>query len=282
MSTQVLRLGKRELMLDRPRVMGVINVTPDSFSDGGRCADPASALAQAERMAGEGADVLDVGGESTRPGAEPVEASEEIDRVLPVIEAIRAGIDLPVSIDTSKPQVMRAAVAAGAGLINDVRALREEDALQTAADLGVPVCLMHMLGEPRTMQIDPRYDDVVAEVRSFLSDRLQSCEAAGIRRDRVLVDPGFGFGKTVEHNLILLRRLHELGELGCPVLAGLSRKSMIGKITGAEVHARVAASVALAVLAAQAGARLIRAHDVAETLQALRIHDAWRYGWQPS
>lgn len=277
-----LNLNGRLLEAQGTAVMGVLNVTPDSFSDGGRFDSVPRALAQAREMAAAGVHILDVGGESTRPGASAVGAAEELDRVIPVIEGIAAELPTPISIDTSKPQVMRAAVAAGAGLINDVRALREEDALQTAADLGVPVCLMHMLGEPRTMQIDPRYDDVVAEVRSFLSDRLQSCEAAGIRRDRVLVDPGFGFGKTVEHNLILLRRLHELGELGCPVLAGLSRKSMIGKITGAEVHARVAASVALAVLAAQAGARLIRAHDVAETLQALRIHDAWRYGWQPS
>ncbi len=261
--------------------MGVINVTPDSFSDGGCFDSVPGALEQARRMVAAGVHILDLGGESTRPGASAVGIAEELDRVIPVIEAIAAEFPVPISIDTSKPEVMRAAVAAGAGLINDVRALREDHALATAAELRVPVCLMHMLGEPRTMQRNPRYGDVVVEVRAFLAARLRSCVAVGIPPELVVLDPGFGFGKTVEHNLILLRRLDELAELGCPILVGLSRKSMIGTITGADVDSRVAGSVALAVLAAQSGARLVRVHDVAETLQALRVHDAWRYGWQP-
>jgi len=236
------------------------------------------ALEQARHMAEAGAHLLDVGGESTRPGAAAVDVDEELERVVPVIEMLATDLPLPISVDTSKPEVMQAAIAAGAGFINDVRALRAPGALEAAAQLRVPVCLMHMLGEPRTMQSDPRYDDVVTEVRDFLGERLQACVAAGISRDRVILDPGFGFGKTTGHNLTLLRQLHELLGLGCPLLVGLSRKSLIGALTGAPVEQRLAGSVALAVMAAWSGARMVRVHDVAETVQALRVHDALRYG----
>jgi dihydropteroate synthase len=233
-----------------------------------------AALAQARRMVEEGADIIDVGGESTRPGAEAVSLQAELDRVLPVIEAIRREMPVPVSIDTSKPEVMRAAVEAGAGFINDVRALRASGALETVAALGVAVCLMHMQGEPRSMQADPHYADVVSEVRDFLKARVAACVGAGIPRERLVIDPGFGFGKTLEHNLELLRRLKELTALGLPLLAGLSRKSMIGKALGLPVESREQASVALALLAVQNGARLVRVHDVAPTVQALRMYQA--------
>ena len=261
----------RTLDLSQPRVMGILNVTPDSFSDGGRFLAREAALDQARVMAAAGAAIIDVGGESTRPGAEPVSEAEELERVIPVIEALRREIELPISVDTSKPAVMREAVRAGAGLINDVNALRAPGALEAAAEAGVPVCLMHMQGEPRTMQRDPRYQDVVAEVRDFLADRIAACEAAGIPAKRLLVDPGFGFGKTLEHNLTLLRRLHELTSLGRPLLVGLSRKSMLGALTGRPVEARQAASLAAAVLAAERGAAIIRVHDVAETVDALAV-----------
>ncbi len=261
----------RTLDLSQPRVMGILNVTPDSFSDGGRFLAREAALDQARAMAAAGAAIIDVGGESTRPGAEPVSEAEELERVIPVIEALRREIELPISVDTSKPAVMREAVRAGAGLINDVNALRAPGALEAAAEAGVPVCLMHMQGEPRTMQRDPRYQDVVAEVRDFLADRIAACEAAGIPAKRLLVDPGFGFGKTLEHNLTLLRRLHELTSLGRPLLVGLSRKSMLGALTGRPVEARQAASLAAAVLAAERGAAIIRVHDVAETVDALAV-----------
>ncbi len=261
----------RTLDLSQPRVMGILNVTPDSFSDGGRFLAREAALDQARAMAAAGAAIIDVGGESTRPGAEPVSEAEELERVIPVIEALRREIELPISVDTSKPAVMREAVRAGAGLINDVNALRAAGALEAAAEAGVPVCLMHMQGEPRTMQRDPRYQDVVAEVRDFLADRIAACEAAGIPAKRLLVDPGFGFGKTLEHNLTLLRRLHELTSLRRPLLVGLSRKSMLGALTGRPVEARQAASVAAAVLAAERGAAIIRVHDVAETVDALAV-----------
>jgi dihydropteroate synthase len=254
--------------------MGILNVTPDSFSDGGVFLSRDDALAQAARMAQEGADIIDVGGESTRPGARAVSAREEIDRVIPVIEAVRERIPLPISIDTSKPEVMRAAVAAGAGFINDVRALREEGALAAAAALNVPVCLMHMQGEPRTMQDDPRYADVVAEVAGFLRERLRAARAAGIPARNLVIDPGFGFGKTLEHNLELLRGLGKLQDLGAPVLAGLSRKSMIGKALGLSVERRLHASVALAVMAVQNGVRIVRVHDVGPTVEALRMWQA--------
>ncbi len=270
----ILDCGGRPLDLSRPAVMGILNVTPDSFSDGGVFLSRENAVAQGLRMAEEGADIIDVGGESTRPGARPVTAQEEIDRVIPVIEALHEHIPLPISIDTSKPEVMRAATAAGAGLINDVRALREEDALATAATLNVPVCLMHMQGEPRTMQDSPHYADVVAEVAGFLRDRLFAAREAGIPGRNLMIDPGFGFGKALAHNLELLRGLGKLQSLGAPILAGLSRKSMIGKALGLPVEQRLHASVALAVMAVQNGVRIVRVHDVAPTVEALRMWQA--------
>lgn len=260
--------------LSVPRVMGILNVTPDSFSDGGRFDTLDAALAQAARMAAEGADILDVGGESTRPGASAVSPDEELARVLPIIEKLHTEFDLPISIDTSKPEVMRAAVAAGAGMINDVSALRAPGAIAAAAETGAAVCLMHMQGEPRTMQTAPKYDDVVADILRYLSDRVAACEAGGIGRERLLVDPGFGFGKTLAHNLALLRRLGELERLGLPVLVGISRKSMLGAVTGRPVDERLAASVAAAVMAVERGARVVRVHDVAATVDALRLWTA--------
>ena len=269
-----LDCGGRKLDLSRPAVMGILNVTPDSFSDGGVFLSRENAIAHARRMAEEGADIIDVGGESTRPGAQPVSAQEEMDRVIPVIEALRGKISLPISIDTSKPEVMRAAVAAGAGFINDVRALRDEGALEAAAALHVPVCLMHMQGEPRRMQENPRYRDVVSDIGDFLRARLQAAQAAGIPAQRLVIDPGFGFGKTLEHNLELLRGLKKLQSLGAPILAGLSRKSLIGKALGLPVEGRLYASVALALMAVQNGARLVRVHDVGPTVEALRMWQA--------
>jgi dihydropteroate synthase len=252
--------------------MGILNVTPDSFSDGGRHVDLAAALARARAMVAEGADLVDVGGESTRPGAAAVAADEEIRRVVPVIEVLAAELPVAVSVDTSKPEVMRAAVAAGAGMINDVAALRQPGALETAVALGVPICLMHMQGEPRTMQHAPRYDDVVAEVVAFLRGRAAACAAAGIPAERLLVDPGFGFGKTLAHNLALLRGLSAVAALGLPVLVGLSRKSMIGALLGdAPVGERLHGSVAAALVAVERGATIVRVHDVAPTVQALRV-----------
>ena len=271
----ILDLGHgRTLDLTHAVVMGVLNVTPDSFSDGGRFTDPARAVEQALRMVAEGAGIIDIGGESTRPGAQAVSARDEIARVIPVIEALRAASTIPISVDTSKPEVMRAAVAVGATLINDVRALRDPGALETAAALGVAVCLMHMQGEPRTMQDNPEYADVVTDVRDFLAGRMLAAEAAGIPRARMLIDPGFGFGKTPEHNLELLRRLAALRILGRPILAGLSRKSFIGKLLGLPVDRRLHASVALALLAVQNGASVVRVHDVGPTVEALRMLNA--------
>ncbi|WP_405221963.1 dihydropteroate synthase [Lentisalinibacter sediminis] len=266
-----LQLGETTLDLSSPVVMGVLNVTPDSFSDGGRFIRYDEALEQARAMVGAGAVIVDVGGESTRPGAEPVSVQRELDRVLPVIEAIRSQLDVAISVDTSKPQVMREAVAAGASMINDVCALRRPGALEAAAALGAGVCLMHMQGEPRTMQADPRYDDVVAEVTEFLVSRAADCEAAGIGRERIVIDPGFGFGKTVAHNLALLSGLGTLRATGYTVLAGLSRKSLLAALTGRPVEERMVGSVVLAALAAEHGAHIIRAHDVAETRDALAI-----------
>ena len=251
--------------------MGVLNVTPDSFSDGGRFFDTGAAVAHGLAMAEEGAAFIDVGGESTRPGAEAVGVEEELGRVIPVIERLHAGTAAVISVDTSKPEVIRAAAAAGAGLVNDVRALREPGALEAAAESGCAVCLMHMQGEPRTMQLAPAYREVVSEVAAFLAERVRACRAAGIGADRVLIDPGFGFGKTLEHNLTLLRRLKELTAVGPPVLVGLSRKSMVGKLTGRVEGERQSGSVALAVIAALAGARVVRAHDVAATVGALKL-----------
>ena len=262
----------RLLALDRPRVMGIVNVTPDSFSDGGAHADAEAAIAHGLRLVEEGADLLDVGGESTRPGAQAVSPEEELRRVLPVIEGLAARVAVPISVDTRRAQVMRAAVAAGAGMINDVQALRGEGALEAAAELGVPVVLMHMQGQPRDMQDAPHYDDVVGEVHRFLAERIFACEMAGIERRRIVVDPGFGFGKTTAHNLQLLARLRRFTELGVPVLAGLSRKRSIGELTGREdPHARVAGSVAAHLVAAQNGAMLLRVHDVAATVDALKV-----------
>ncbi|HSD96962.1 MAG TPA: dihydropteroate synthase [Sulfuricaulis sp.] len=267
----ILDCGGRPLDLSRPAVMGILNVTPDSFSDGGVFLSRESAITHASRMANEGADIIDVGGESTRPGAQPVSAQEEMDRVVPVIEALRENISLPISIDTSKPEVMRAAVAAGAGFINDVRALRDEGALEAAASLEVPVCLMHMQGEPRGMQENPRYRDVLSEIGDFLRARLQAAQAAGIPAQRLVIDPGFGFGKTLEHNLELLRGLKKLQSLGAPILVGLSRKSLIGKALGLPVEGRLQASVALALMAVQNCARIVRVHDVGPTVETLRM-----------
>ena len=265
----MLRLGPVEL--DSPAVMGVLNVTPDSFSDGGRYATIDVALQRAEQMAEQGAAIIDVGGESTRPGARAVNEQEEVDRVLPVIEAIRRAVDLPISIDTSKPGVMRAAVAAGASIINDVYALQADGALQAAVELQQPVCLMHMQGEPRTMQKEPQYEDVVAEVTQFLRERVAQCIQAGLGRELIIVDPGFGFGKRPAHNVELLAGLSRVTEIGVPVLVGLSRKSTLGKITGKDVSQLMPASIAAAVLAVQQGAQIVRAHDVAETVDALRV-----------
>jgi len=256
--------------------MGVLNVTPDSFSDGGRFFDTDKAVAHGRALAEEGAAFIDVGGESTRPGAAPVGIDEELRRVIPVIERLRAATAAVISIDTSKPEVIRAAAAAGAGLVNDVRALREPGALEAALLSGCAVCLMHMQGEPRTMQLAPVYTDVVREVGEFLAERAGACRAAGIPAERLLVDPGFGFGKTLEHNLTLLRRLDELAAVGPPVLVGLSRKSMVGKLTGRPEGERRSGSVVLAVIAALAGARVVRAHDVAATVEALRLVTAVR------
>ncbi|MDE1894413.1 MAG: dihydropteroate synthase [Pseudomonadota bacterium] len=270
----VLDCAGRPLRLDRPRVVGILNLTPDSFSDGGAYASVEAAVAHGLRMAQEGADMLDVGGESTRPGADEVAVDEELRRVLPVIEQLVAGTSLPIAIDTSKPEVMRAAVAAGAGMINDVYALRRDGALAAAAELGVPVCLMHMQGEPRGMQARPEYDDVVGEVHRFLTDRLFACELAGIDRRKVMLDPGFGFGKTLEHNLALLCALQRFADLGSGVYVGLSRKSMIGTLTGrAGPTDRAAGSAAAALIAVQRGARMVRVHDVAPTVDALAV---WR------
>jgi dihydropteroate synthase len=273
--TPQLDCAGRVLVLDRARVLGIVNVTPDSFSDGGQHATVEAAVAHGLRLAEEGADALDVGGESTRPGAQDVSLEEELRRVIPVIEQLSKQLTLPISIDTSKPEVMRAAVEAGAGMINDVYALRREGALDMAAVLGVPVVLMHMLGEPRSMQDAPKYDDVVGDVHRFLAERIFACEMAGIPKKRIVVDPGFGFGKTGEHNLQLLAQLQRFTELGVPVLAGLSRKKTIGDLTGRnDPRDRIHGSVAAALIAAQRGARLLRVHDVAATVDALKVWTA--------
>jgi len=272
-----LKLGATLLDLAQPRIMGVLNRTPDSFSDGGRFTGLDAALAQVERMVREGADLLDVGGESTRPGADEVSVQDELDRVLPLMEGIRARFPTPISIDTSKPEVMRAAAAAGAAMINDVYALRRPGALEAAAASGVSLCLMHMQGEPRTMQREPHYGDVTLEVKAFLQDRAQAALDAGVPRDRILLDPGFGFGKNLQHNLTLLRRLPELAALGYPLLVGLSRKSMIGTLLGGKsVEERMQGSVAAALVAVQNGASILRVHDVGPTLDALRVMSAIR------
>jgi dihydropteroate synthase len=271
--TDLLRCGRFRLALERPLVMGIVNVTPDSFSDGGRFLDPRAAVAHAHQLIGEGADILDIGAESTRPGARPVSAREEIERLAPVLDALRDA-PLPVSVDTMKPEVMRAALDRGASMINDVAALAAPGALDAVAASDCGVCLMHMQGEPRSMQAAPHYDDVVREVKEFLAVRVAVCERAGIARERIAVDPGFGFGKTLEHNLELLRGLPQLAQLDLPLLAGWSRKSSLGKITGRGPQDRLAGSLAAALLALQRGARILRVHDVKETRDVIAVWQA--------
>ncbi|MGE8216205.1 MAG: dihydropteroate synthase [Stenotrophomonas maltophilia] len=262
----------RLLRLDRPRVMGIVNVTPDSFSDGGAHDTLEAAVAHGLQLVAEGADLLDIGGESTRPGSAPVPLEEELRRVIPVIERLAAQTGVPISIDTFKPEVMRAAVAAGAGMLNDIHALRQPGALAAAAELGVPVVLMHMQGEPGSMQDTPHYEDVVADVHRFLAERLFAAELAGIAKKHLVIDLGFGFGKTTGHNMTLLARSERFLELGVPMLAGLSRKRSIGELTGrSEPRQRVAGSVAAHLIAAQRGAKILRVHDVAATVDALKV-----------
>jgi dihydropteroate synthase len=270
------------LGLERPLVMGVLNVTPDSFSDGGRFVRPDDAVARGLQMAEEGAAIIDIGGESTRPGAQSIAVQEELQRVVPVIARLRPRTQAILSVDTSKPQVMQAAAAAGADMINDVRALREPGALEAAVLSGCAVCLMHMQGEPRTMQQAPSYADVVGEVRAFLGARVQACLAAGLPLERMVLDPGFGFGKTLAHNLELLRRLGELSVQDLPILAGLSRKSLVGALTGRAAGERLHGSIALAVVAALHGARILRVHDVAATVDALNVLTAVEGGIPPT
>jgi dihydropteroate synthase len=281
--SNALICGRHRLSLDLPLVMGVLNVTPDSFADGGAFLDLRDATDRVRQMLGEGADIVDIGGESTRPGAQATSEADEIERVIPLLENIRLSCDargVPISVDTRKPVVMRAAIAAGASMINDINALRAPGAMDAVSEGGAAVCLMHMQGEPATMQHSARYDDVVADVAAFLAERAAACVAAGIDRNRIVLDPGFGFGKTVEHNLALLRRLAEIAALGYPLLAGLSRKSTIGLLTGRDVGDRMAGSVAAALAAVARGAGIVRVHDVRETADALKV---WRavQGEQP-
>ncbi|WP_295801808.1 dihydropteroate synthase [uncultured Microbulbifer sp.] len=268
--------GKRTLDLSRPQVMGILNTTPDSFSDGGSYyagggLDLDLALRRAEQMCREGATLIEIGGESTRPGAAPVSEQQELERVVPVVEAIARRLDVVISVDSSTPAVFRESAAAGAGLLNDVRALNRAGALEAAAATGLPVCVMHMLGEPGTMQSNPEYTDVVAEVKDFLMQRLEACIAAGIPREKVVFDPGFGFGKNDDHNLALLRQLPDTAPADIPLLVGMSRKSMIGRLLDRPVESRLPGSLALAMLAAQRGAHIIRVHDVAATVDVLRM-----------
>ena len=268
-----LRCGRYELSLERPLVMGIVNITPDSFSDGGRFLAPAAAIAQARRLAADGADIIDLGAESTRPGAAGIAEAEELERVLPVLDALQ-DLALPISVDTMKPAVMRAAIERGAAMINDVNALLAPGAIEAVRESDCALCVMHMQGAPRTMQVDPRYEDVVAEVRQFLADRVAALRAGGVAQNRIVIDPGFGFGKTDTHNLSLLRELPKLTDLGVPVLAGWSRKSSLGRITGRPSEERLAGSVAAALIAVQRGARIVRVHDVAQTRDALAVWQA--------
>lgn len=267
----LINCAGKTLDLSQPAVMGVLNVTPDSFSDGGQYLQMDAALRRAEVMVAQGAALIDVGGESTRPGAAPVSVQEELDRVLPMVERLARELPVPISVDTSKPELMRELAQAGASLINDVRALQMPGALAAAAASGLPVCLMHLRGEPITMQRGPVYADVVAEVHDYLAARVGACEAAGIARERILVDPGFGFGKTLAHNLQLLRHLDQFTDLAAGVLVGISRKSMIGALLDVPVGERLVGSLAAATIAVWRGARVVRAHDVRETVQALRL-----------
>lgn len=268
-----LRCGRFALALDRPLLMGIVNVTPDSFSDGGQFFSAQAAIDHAEQLIEEGADILDIGGESTRPGASEVSVDEELHRVLPVFEALRDA-SVPLSIDTMKPEVMRAAIAAGASMVNDVNALRAPGAIEVCARSDAAVCLMHMLGTPRAMQQDPAYDDVVAEIAAFLVERAQACERAGIARERIIIDPGFGFGKTSQHNLELIRALPRFAARGYAVMAGISRKSVLGRLVGRDAGSRQSASVAAALLLAQRGAGVLRVHDVQATVDALKVWQA--------
>ncbi|CAN7245857.1 dihydropteroate synthase [Pseudomonas sp. LjRoot71] len=266
-----LPCGSRFLDLSRPQVMGILNVTPDSFSDGGRYGQRDAALRHSEAMLRAGATLIDVGGESTRPGARAVSPVEELERVAPIVEAIAAELDVIISVDTSTPAVMRETARLGAGLINDVRSLQRDGALDAALDSGLPVCLMHMRGEPTTMQDSPQYADVLVEVCDFLAERMSACAAVGIPVERILLDPGFGFAKTLEHNLSLFKHMDVLHALGRPLLVGVSRKSMIGKVLGQEVGERLYGSLALAALALSKGAHILRVHDVAETVDVVRM-----------
>ncbi len=275
----ILDCGGKSLDLTRPRVMGILNVTPDSFSDGGDFISPDRAVSHAEQMLLDGTHIIDVGGESTRPGADAVSEQEELDRVIPVIEAITEQLPVIISIDTSKPGVMREAVAAGAGLINDVMALQAPGSVEAAKELAVPVCLMHMQGQPRTMQNSPAYNDVVSDILDFFKQRIAVCTSAGIPGERLILDPGFGFGKTLEHNLTLLASLERFGEPGLPLLVGISRKSMLGTILdGAPADERLYASLAAAVMAVERGASIIRVHDVKPTVDALKVVNAVKFG----
>lgn len=266
----ILHAAHYRINLDDAVVMGIVNVTPDSFSDGGKFLGRDAAVAHARQLAAEGAAILDIGGESTRPGAADVSVEEELDRVIPVVEALRDD-GVPVSVDTQKPAVMREAIRAGAAMINDVNALREPGAIDEVASADVAVCLMHMQGTPRTMQAAPSYENVTLEVGTFLGERALAAIKAGVKATRIVVDPGFGFGKSIDHNLTLLAELSSLGRLGYPVLAGLSRKSTIGAITGREANGRLAGSIAAHLIAVQNGARILRVHDVAETVDALKV-----------
>ena len=271
LSPSRLVCGGRVLDLSRPHVMGILNVTPDSFSDGGRFAGRDAALRHAEAMAAAGATLIDVGGESTRPGARAVSPTEELERVAPIVEAVARELDVVVSVDTSTPAVIRECARLGAGLINDVRSLQRDGALDAAAATGLPVCLMHMRGEPGDMQVDPRYEDVTAEVCSFLEQRMAACVGVGIPHERIVLDPGFGFAKTLNHNLVLFRHVEALHRLGRPLLVGVSRKSMVGAVLGRPVDERLYGSLALAALAVSKGACIVRVHDVAETVDVVRM-----------
>ncbi len=266
--------GKYQVDLTSPRVMGIVNVTPDSFSDGGQFSNARLAVKHGLKLAEEGADFLDIGGESTRPNAEPVSLQEELDRVIPVIETLVAEANIPISIDTYKPEVMRAAIKVGASLVNDIRALQEDGAVELVAQSDLGVCLMHMQGTPQTMQVSPEYQNVVTEIKLFLLERAAVCKAAGIAKQRIVIDPGFGFGKTKAHNVDLIEQLPLLTELALPVLVGLSRKSVLGQVTGNNVNARLYASIAASVICATKGAKILRVHDVNATIEALKVVDA--------
>ena len=266
-----LHAGRHLIDLDQPRVMGILNVTPDSFSDGGRFLDVDDALRQAAEMIGAGADIIDVGGESTRPGADETSVQTELDRIMPVIEGIADRFDIPVSVDTSKPEIMRVAVSVGASMINDVFALRAEGAIDAAVEAGVPVCLMHMQGTPRSMQESPAYERLPGDIIDFLGERVRHCLSAGLCKEKLIVDPGFGFGKSDQHNLEILSKLNQFAELGLPLLVGLSRKRTLGNLTGKPADRRLGAGVAAAVIAVEKGANIVRTHDVADTVDALKV-----------